>query len=383
MIRFLHLADLHLGAEPGYLEILAAVRGQDFLDSFARAVDFCLQEAVDFVVIAGDCFESPTPEADVLAFALAQFNRLHQAGVPVILTPGNHDAIGQPGSIYSHPESELRRLVHLVEAPNPTHVLSLPFTPSPVHLYSMAWDVRRSNPPFDQFKAIPKPGFHVAVLHATLEGSQYGEVHERHVPLMLDNLAQTGMDYIALGHIHAPQIHHAGEIPVVYPGTLEGKRFRPGEEGSRHLVVVSLREDGPPEIARLHWNSRTLCTENLDLSLEAAESDAELADLIRARFSDPQTIMRLTLSGNAAWIVDVEQLTQRLRGDFFWLEIEDRSDVIDSRVIEEWQREETIRGMFVRKMQARLRSAVSDEERDEIELALKLTAQALNKSAEG
>lgn len=383
MVRFLHLADLHLGAEPGYLGNLAAQRGQDFLDSFARAVDFCLEEALAFVVIAGDCFDSPTPQPDVFSFALAQFKRLHQAGVPVLLVPGNHDAIGQPGSIYAQPEGELQRLVHVVEAPIPTHVLSLPLDPQPVHLYSMAWDVRRSQPPFDQFRAIEKPGFHVAVLHATLEGCQYGEAHARHVPLTLAGLAQTGMDYIALGHIHAPQVQHAGRIPVVYPGTLEGKRFRPGEEGPRNLVVVSLREDGPPDIARLPWNTRTLRTESLDLSLEAVESESELAALIRDRFSDPQSLLRLTLSGNAAWIVDVDSLSQRLSGDFFWLEIDDQSRIFDNRVVGEWQQEETIRGLFVRKMQARLRGAVSDDAREEIELALKLAVQALNKSAEG
>ena len=79
MMRFLHLANLHPDAEPGCLDDLAATRGQDFLNPLC-AVDFCLEEALEFIVSVGDCFESSAPESNVPAFALAQCKRLQQAG---------------------------------------------------------------------------------------------------------------------------------------------------------------------------------------------------------------------------------------------------------------------------------------------------------------
>ena len=65
------------------------------------------------------------------------------------------------------------------------------------------------------------------------------------------------MDYIALGHIHSPQLIEAGDIPVVYPGTLEGKRFKKGETGQRNLYVVTLEKGMKTVINKLPWNTKT------------------------------------------------------------------------------------------------------------------------------
>ncbi len=382
MIHFLHLADLHLGAKTSYLGSRATERGRDFLEAFKRAVDFAIREEIDFLVIAGDFFDTPNPSDETLRFAIAELKKLYQANIPVILTPGNHDAIGMPGSVYTDPNSEIRRLVNFVDTPNPRHVATEIIHGELVHFYSMAWDFQRSKPPFDDFHALDEPGYHIAVLHGTLEEGRFTDVHSREVPLKLSNLSETCMDYIALGHIHAPQEHAAGPIPVVYPGTLEGKRFTPGEEGTRSLVVVTLDGKARPQIERIPWNQRILLSAEINLSEEAVESDDDVVAIICDSYGDPNKLLRIKFTGTPPFFLDVDKLYERLSGDLYWIDIRDDTDVFDSRLIDEWGQEETIRGLLVRKLRDRMVSIEGEEARQKVELAMKLAIQALQKSVE-
>ena len=382
MIRLLHLADLHLGAEPSYLGELAAERGKDFLDAFERAVDFALDpdKEIHAVLIAGDFFDGHNPSKETLSITLGRLKQLRRNSIPVILAPGNHDALGYSGSVYQDPNSEIRNLVHLIDSPNVERIETLTLNGESVHFYGMAWTFQHSHPPFDNFRAEKEEGYHIAILHGTLDRGNYTEVHERNVPLKLSQLAKTGMDYIALGHLHAYQEHRAGSIPVVYPGTLEGTRFKPGEEGERFLVVTTLTGRKSVELELLPWNQRTLQSDHLDLEEEVVESEGELAELIRERYADPDKLLRLHLVGTAPFVIDTTAVQDRLSGDFFWLDLRDRTNIFDSSLIETWEQEETIRGLYVRKLKARLKSA-SEDERQGIELALKLGVQAFEKTS--
>ncbi len=161
MLRFLHLADLHLDAKPSYLGRLARQRNEDFLNAFKRAIDFAIDSKtqVHAIIIAGDLFDSPNPDIDTLMFTIAQFKRLQNEFIPVVLVPGNHDALGAPKSIYSDPGSELRRLVHFIDSPNVECNFKLNLNGEEVFFYGMAWDVHHSAPPFDQFKPQAKRDF--------------------------------------------------------------------------------------------------------------------------------------------------------------------------------------------------------------------------------
>lgn len=87
-MRFLHLADTHLGCRRYNLE----ERTKDF----ARAwVDIVMRHAigrqVDFVIIAGDFFNSRAVDAQAMNHAMIGLEKLREAGIPVIAIEGNHD----------------------------------------------------------------------------------------------------------------------------------------------------------------------------------------------------------------------------------------------------------------------------------------------------
>ena len=253
MIRFLHLADLHLGAAPLYLGDLAQERSKDYLNAFQRAIDYAIEPAnrINAVLVVGDFFDVPNPSQETMRFTITQLRRLEQAKIPIIVTPGNHDGIGAPESIYRN--SNIKGLLKVIESPQVEPFKPLVLNGETVHFYGMAWDIQ-SKPPFDIFQKKKEDGYHIALIHGTLQGGLFTESHSREVPLDLDNLAKSGMDYIALGHIHKYQKKSSGNSLVVYPGTLESRRFTPGEEGDRYLIIVTLDKKKTPIVEQLKWN---------------------------------------------------------------------------------------------------------------------------------
>ncbi|MBU2503496.1 MAG: DNA repair exonuclease, partial [Nanoarchaeota archaeon] len=85
MVRFAHLADVHLG---GWKQLpLQSLN----LESFKKAIDICIKERVEFVIIAGDIFDSAFPSIDILKESFAEFRRLKESGIPCFIIAGSHD----------------------------------------------------------------------------------------------------------------------------------------------------------------------------------------------------------------------------------------------------------------------------------------------------
>lgn len=85
MVKFAHLADIHLGGwkQPALQELN--------LQSFNSAIGICIKEKVDFVLIAGDLFDSAFPPIEVLKEAFGIFRKLHDEGIPCFIIAGSHD----------------------------------------------------------------------------------------------------------------------------------------------------------------------------------------------------------------------------------------------------------------------------------------------------
>lgn len=84
-MKFAHLGDCHLGGWrfPELQELN--------MQSFARAIEICIREKVDIVLIAGDLFDSAYPSIETLKQTFQEFKKLNQARIPCFLIAGSHD----------------------------------------------------------------------------------------------------------------------------------------------------------------------------------------------------------------------------------------------------------------------------------------------------
>lgn len=85
MITFAHLADTHIGSwrDEKMRQLSVA--------AFTKAVDICIQENVDFVLISGDFFDTSIPPIDKIKSAVTQFKRLKEKNISAYMISGSHD----------------------------------------------------------------------------------------------------------------------------------------------------------------------------------------------------------------------------------------------------------------------------------------------------
>ena len=84
-MRFAHLGDCHLGG--WRLPELQELN----LIHFKFAMDKCIKEKVDFILVAGDLFDSAYPPIDTIKDTFEVFRRIKEARIPVFLIAGSHD----------------------------------------------------------------------------------------------------------------------------------------------------------------------------------------------------------------------------------------------------------------------------------------------------
>ena len=86
-MKFLHLADLHLGKR---------VNGFDFLEDqrfiLEQVLDICDKNKVEAVVLAGDIYDNPVPPAAACTLLDWFLTQLSARKIPVLAVSGNHDS---------------------------------------------------------------------------------------------------------------------------------------------------------------------------------------------------------------------------------------------------------------------------------------------------
>lgn len=231
MFRFIHTADLHLDSP---LRGLASREGSpagELRGASRRAldqlIDLAVAERVDFVIIAGDIYDRDWKDYSTGLFFRSRMVMLQQAGIPVYLIAGNHDAASVISRKLSLPANVRHFSSKAPETVEPE--------PWPVALHGMSFPNRVVDENLvPRYPAAVKGKFNIGILHTSLAGNAG---HDTYAPCSVEELTAKGYDYWALGHVHQPAVIR--EKPwVVYPGNLQGRHAREcGERGCRLITV--------------------------------------------------------------------------------------------------------------------------------------------------
>lgn len=329
MLKILHAADLHLDSPfAGLSPEQAALRRAEQRTLLDRLADLANEEQVDLVLLAGDLLDGERvyrETVDALAQTLARIR------ARVFLAPGNHDPYNA-ASAYTLPIWPDN--VHIFTSPRPEG-FSLPQLNCTV--YGAAFTAEQNaTAPLEDFCARGE-GLHLMVLHGNTAGRDYA-------PISPAQIAASGLDYLALGHIHQTSgLQKSGSTFWAYPGCPEGRGFDElGEKGALLLQVA------PGQVqARFHPLS-VRRYEILDVNLTGCSdplTTVEAALPTRTR-SD---IYRIRLTGEFELTAQaLLHLEQTLAPRFHALELQDRTR--PPRDL--WARtaEDSLTGLFLRTM---------------------------------
>ncbi|TDW22957.1 metallophosphoesterase family protein [Kribbella kalugense] len=135
-ITFLHSSDWQLGMMRRFLGPDGQARwGQARLDAVARIGEVAERTGAAFVVVTGDVFEHNQVERQTILRACEALKRIP---VPVVLLPGNHDAL-EPGSLWTSSQWQAHAPEHVTVLTETT-----PFQIMPgVEIVGAPWRSRR------------------------------------------------------------------------------------------------------------------------------------------------------------------------------------------------------------------------------------------------
>jgi DNA repair exonuclease SbcCD nuclease subunit len=362
MIRILHTADLHLGAPFPSLGEAEGRRQSDFLQTFERLLTLTIKNDIQLFVVAGDLFDSPKPDPELVGKVQNGIKRLTDRGILTVLLPGTHDNTVAADSVYRCHEFPGAILLSspVVEEP-----VGIEVAGEEVYLYGFAYRSFASDNALAGMARRKAEGIHIGLLHGSRQGSPEWDYRKKDLPFSMTTLQQWGLDYVALGHYHNYEaLESGGRLYGCYPGSPEAKRF--GENGPRFCALVTV-EPGRAAVEPLPVGSRIL--DELTLDLSGCETLQAAIDKIRElRSSD--LLLRLTLTGIVEAPLDLKTLHARTAGDFFHLEFIDKTHLFDSDFVRRIESEETVRGVFVRRAR-QLMDEASPERRQVVEDAFR------------
>lgn len=363
MLRILHLADLHLGWVPTYLnDEKRGIRYRERNQLLRKAIDFALSPANDIhaVLIVGDLFEEYRPDESLVRQVIDELGRLTKAGLSIVTIPGNHDEITYRESVYrQHGDNWPGKLVC---NPMPELSVSTEVNGIGVHVYSLAYTGGLTRPTsIEKFPREDLPGLHIGAFHGSLD---WDGPADRSLPLKSAQLAEADYNFIALGHYHSFSEHKVGKGTAIYPGAVEFKSFH--DPGTGNLTIVEYSGSNL-KIEEVELDIRKHQRRNLDIS--GFNRMDELCDACRV-YADPEGMLHLSLTGTPRFPFQEDRLVEELEPDFFYLEIHNDAQYFSESFLDSIAKEPTVRGAYVRRLREKQGAAESERERKVLEQAL-------------
>lgn len=201
-MRFIHTGDIHLGATPENKREWAANRGDEIWQTFEKLIKKIKMDPVDLLIISGDLFHRQPllreiKEVDYLFSTIPE--------TQVVLCAGNHDPI-KKGSFYR--DFQWSSNVHFIKDEN---IASVEIPEINTTVYGLSYHSKEIlDPVYDRVQIEDESSINILMAHG-------GD--EKHAPINKRRLALSGFDYVALGHIHKPEINERERM--AYCGSLE------------------------------------------------------------------------------------------------------------------------------------------------------------------
>jgi DNA repair exonuclease SbcCD nuclease subunit len=305
MANFIHTADWQIGKPYGAVadEQKRFRLQQERLNAIGRIREVVRLQAAQFVLVAGDLFDSPTPAPTAVLEVLEAIGEME---VPVLVIPGNHDH-GAPGTVW-HREDFLRHQSQL--APNlqlllkrePLELEQVVVLPCPLLRNQDSTDPSLWLQGFD-WSSLSAAKPRIVLAHGGVHGfggREYSIDEEAQAGannlIELESLPQEEIDYCALGDWHNLKQVNA---KAWYSGTPEPDRFDQGENNQRgQVLLVEIQRGQLPQVqtmptGRIQWHNISFCF-NSDADLVRFEREVEA--LTAARVA--RDLLRVQVSGS-------------------------------------------------------------------------------------
>ncbi len=360
-VKILHCADIHIGAQESFLGDTANQRRYETLLTFENIMDLAVSENVDLVALAGDIFDSEKVET---AFSAPVINKIKAiAPIRVIYAAGNHDPLNSDSPFMA---DNLPENLYVL----PSKDTKIIFEDIKVCVYGRSFESTHLNGE-EEFSItdIPSNYINIMVQHGELKSdlnSDYNAITPRFIK-------KSGMDYIALGHVHkATPIGKIEKTSFAYCGCPEGQGFDELDQKGVYLGEIT---KGNADLSFIPVSKRQHILEKIDIT-DIDDISLHILKILSDKYQNyADNLYKIELVGaiEESTLLYLDELTARLSAQLYFVKLKDNTEYkIDYTLL---SKEASLKGVFVKRMLQKIEQNPDDEK---LKVALKIGLKAFS-----
>jgi len=281
-MKFAHLGDCHLGSwrQPELQEL-------NFL-SFQNAIDKIIKNKAEFVLIAGDLFDSAYPPIEILKRTFSEFRKLKEADIKVFMIAGSHDfSVSGKTFLDVLEKGGFCELCKYEETDVMINLLPLKYKSFEIFGYPG----KKSGMEIEDLRKIVLPketnNFRILMLHTTIK--------EAIGDLPIESISMKSFpkaDYYALAHLHINFNEKLHDKPIIYSGPIFPNSFQELDDlcyGRFYLVTV----EGYVEPKRQDIILKEVVTFKINIENALTATQQIIDELEKHELTDKIVLMKL------------------------------------------------------------------------------------------
>lgn len=367
-VKVLHCADLHIGAAESSLGAKAQSRRAETLITFEKIINTAKENAVDILLIAGDLFNSNNIEKSFIDRVFECFSEIPV--VKIVFSAGNHDPLNADSPFKKYKQDLPQNLFVL-----DTKECFAEFSELNTRVYGKSFkEVYMRG--CDNFFFTTDPDFiNIMCIHGELRSDLNSDYNS-----ITNNFIETsGMDYIALGHIHKrTEIEKKGNTYYAYCGCPEGQGFDELGEKGVYMGTVSKEKC---EMQFIATAKRMHIAENIDISgLNSANEISNLiTETLKQKYGEQfgENLYKIILTGYIDESADISlpEITSRINEVLYFAKVKDKTEI--KADFNELAKEQSLKGIFVKNMLLKIENSYG-EEKELLKSALNIGLKAFS-----
>lgn len=360
-MKFIHIADMHFDSPFVNLadkENLGEKRRLEQRKIFKKVIEYIKNNNIEYLFISGDLYEHKYIKKTTIEYINNLFKEI--PNTKIYISPGNHDPFLK-NSYYNkfNWNENVKIFTNKIEK----------IETEKANIYGFGFDdFYCTDCGIENLEIEEKNKLNILVMHGTLNGASIEE--KQYNSIKSKTLEEKGFDYVALGHIHKLDYNTLENQRIVYPGSTASLGF---DELGGHGMIVGELEKEKINLQFIKLDETEFKIQELDIT--EINSKEELIEKINELNIEENNLIEIYLTGKRNFEIDTYEIKKFITNEKI-IKIKNKTKI--NYNLEKISEENTLRGIFVKKMLEKINSLENEDEKDILEKSIEIGLESLN-----
>lgn len=359
-MKFVHIADMHFDSPFVNLsekDIMGDLRRLEQRKVFKKIIEYIKENNIKYFCISGDLYEHKYIKQSTIEYINKLFEEIPETNI--YIAPGNHDPYTKNSYYNKYNWSKNVKIfgpkVEKIETQD-------------ANIYGYGFDdfyCSDSGVENIEIEQTEKPN--ILIIHGNIDGSTIEDMQYNSMSKKM--LEEKGFDYVALGHIHKKDYNTEENQKIVYPGSTISLGF---DELGEHGMIVGDVEKNKLETQFIKLDDKQFTKR--ELNVDNIYSKEELIEKINELEIEENNYVEIILIGNRNFEINKYDLIKYILNNNI-IKIKDNTKIAYN--LEKLENENTLKGLFIKEMNKKLKNAETEEEKEIIEKSIEIGLASL------